>query len=86
MAFFRNHEETESLRKQVIDITMIRKKLAAALSDERKRSAEMSTQIDAMRIEIDKLKNALLKAKQRQKSSVDRANRFKSTLHKMQQC
>lgn len=72
--------EIEALRGQIEEGIKVRKRLAATLAEECKRSAELTAQIDVKKTEIERLKAALIKARQRQKASVERANRYKSRL------
>jgi septal ring factor EnvC (AmiA/AmiB activator) len=84
MAIFGSNSELEDLKsrheklkKTVRDFDVDRKKLAAALAAEQQRSAQLTAEIDLMKGEVGKAITAVRKARQRQKNSVERANRFK---------
>lgn len=57
-----------------------RKTLTAALAAEQQKTAGLVAKVEAGQIELEKMKVALLKTRQRQKASVERANRYKSRL------
>lgn len=68
----------EDLRRSQIE----RKKLASELTQERAKAATWFAQIEQGKAELEKMKGALTKMRQRQKGSVERANRFKARLNK----
>lgn len=80
MGFFGDDKtaEIEGLKANLGRSEERRKQLAAALTDEKKRSAELAAQIEVDKAEIEQLKAVLMKARQRQKASVERANRYKN--------
>ena len=87
MAIFGDNEELaslkiryENLKTRTVEVNAERKKIAAELVVERQRSMQLGAEIDLMKVEIEKAHTAVRKARQRQKQSVARANRFKSKM------
>lgn len=84
MAFFGDNkaaaEELEQLKAALQKGEAARKRLAAELAAAQQRGAELAQQLAAMVGEVDKARAAVLKARKRQRASVERANRFKSKL------
>lgn len=58
----------------------VRKRLATELAQAHVDAAALTSQIDQGKAELEAVKAALVKCRQRQKASVDRANRFKAKL------
>lgn len=75
-------EELSQAREGLKRSEVARKKATADLADARSQIAEMSAQLAQLTADLSRTKNALLQARRRQKSSVERANRFKSLLEK----
>jgi chromosome segregation ATPase len=73
-------EEIEILRQQVVDGDVKRKNLAQELAAERKRIEAMGLALARANAELAYAKRAVQQARQRQKASVARANRFKAKL------
>jgi outer membrane murein-binding lipoprotein Lpp len=82
MGFFGEDKaiEIQSLKDALKLSEERRKKVAAAFAAEQKKAVELKIQVEAMKAEVQQLKAAVMKARQRQKASVDRANRYKSRL------
>jgi hypothetical protein len=73
-------EEIQGLKEALRQSNERRKELAAALAAEQRKVVAIQADIDAGKAELEKMKAALIRAKQRQKASVDRSNRYKSRL------
>lgn len=83
MAFFGDSkavEELEQLKSALQKSEAARKKLAGELAAAQQRGAELAQQLASMAGELDKARAAVLKARKRQRASVERANRFKDKL------
>ena len=83
MAFFGDSkavEELEKLKSALQKSEAARKKLAGELAAAQQRGAELAQQLASMAGELDKARAAVLKARKRQRASVERANRFKDKL------
>lgn len=72
--------EVTRLKEELKRVQTERKKLAAELGQERAKAEGLAGQIEQGKAELRKIKAALIKARQRQKGSVERANRFKARL------
>jgi CHASE3 domain sensor protein len=73
-------DEIEALRAMVKDSEAKRKQLAQVLADERKRAESLEIELGKVRAELVEARRTVAKARDRQKSSVERANRFKARL------
>ncbi len=73
-------EEIEALRKSLRDSEGKRKQLAQSLANERKRAEALEIELGKVRAELAEARRAVGKARDRQKDSVERANRFKAKL------
>ena len=76
-------DEIEALRAMVKDSEAKRKQLAQVLADERKRAEGLEIELGKVRAELVEAKRAVGKARDRQKASVERANRFKARLESL---
>jgi chromosome segregation ATPase len=70
--------EIEAMRQQLQESDAKRKALATTLADERKQIAALRIELDKANAEVAAARRAVTKARQRQKASVARANRFKA--------
>lgn len=73
-------EEIEALQHQVKDSEGKRKALARELATERKTIEALRIELGKAQAELAAAKRAVAKARDRQKASVERANRFKAKL------
>lgn len=82
MAFFGEDKsaQIDDLKNALRASEQRRKDLSKQLACEREKSAALLAEIEAGKSECEKLKAALVKVRQRQKASVERANRFKTKL------
>lgn len=76
----RNKEELARVVSELGLADKARKKLAAELAEAHLNAAALTLQIEQGKAELETAKAALVKSRQRQKASVDRANRFKAKL------
>jgi hypothetical protein len=75
-----NTEKINQLSEELLASKLARKELKTALVNEKKKVGELTLKSETALRELERLKRVLLRVKQRQKASVDRANRFKSKL------
>lgn len=83
MGFFNDDAAAEkigALQLQLQDSETKRKKLGQALIEERKRTESQRIELSKASADLAAAKRSAIKARTRQKSSVERANRFKSRL------
>jgi chromosome segregation ATPase len=73
-------DEVEALQQQLREGEAKRKVLATALAEERKQTAALRIELGKANGELAAARRAVAKARQRQKASVERANRFKAKL------
>jgi predicted nucleic acid-binding Zn-ribbon protein len=76
----KNKDELARLVGELELADKARKRLAAELAQAHVNAAALTLQIDQGKAELEAVKAALVKCRQRQKASVDRANRFKAKL------
>ncbi|WP_354335449.1 hypothetical protein [Undibacterium sp. GrIS 1.2] len=67
-----------ALEDRAEKLDQARKKAFADLAETRKQLACATSEVEGLKIEVKKLKATLVKARSRQQSSVERANRFKA--------
>lgn len=70
----------EALQGQIAKSEEKAKGLAAELARERAKTAALQAEIEAGKAQLDQAKAAMVRTRQRQKASVERANRFKAKL------
>lgn len=70
----------EGLQAQIAKLTTEKRDLAEKLRASQAKNGALQLEIAAAGVEVEKFKSLLGKAKQRQKASVERANRFKAKL------
>jgi chromosome segregation ATPase len=73
-------EELSQTKEGLKKSEAARKRLSADLADARSQIAELSTRLAQLTADLGRVQSALRKARQRQKASVERANRFKAKL------
>lgn len=74
--------EIQALRGSLEESVKAKKRLAVTLAEERKRCSELVVEVDKWKTEAENARQAVQQARQRQKASVERANRFKAQLQK----
>lgn len=72
-----NNGQIEALQKEVGKLRDANKKGSTELAQERQRSAGLQSELATLRADLERIRAATLKARRRQKNSVERANRFK---------
>lgn len=72
--------EIDGLRAQIVKSEEKAKALAGELARERAKTAALQAEIEAGKAQLDQVKAAMVRTRQRQKASVERANRFKAKL------
>ena len=80
-----NTGQLEALQNEVLNLREVNKKGSAELAFAREQTAELKRQLIQLAAEVETAKAAVLKTRKRQKNSVERANRFKSLMQKMNQ-
>lgn len=78
-----NTGQLEALQLEVNKLRDGNKKGSAELAAERLRVTQLQGDLERIRIELDSARSAVLKARKRQKNSVERANRFKAKAVKL---
>lgn len=73
-------EDQANLRADLKAAELKQREMSIALQAERKRSAELLAERDAARVEVETARAQLARARQRQRASVERAERFKQKL------
>lgn len=73
-------EEIEALKERIAKSDARAKALAAELAQERAKTAAMQGEIEAGKAQLEQVKATMMRTRQRQKASVERANRFKAKL------
>lgn len=72
--------EIEALQARIAKSDARSKALAAELAQERAKTAALQAEIEAGKAQLEQVKAAMVRTRQRQKASVERANRFKAKL------
>ena len=80
-----NTGQLEALQNEVLNLREVNKKGSAELASAREQTAELKRQLIQLAAEVETAKAAVSKTRKRQKNSVERANRFKSLMQKMNQ-
>jgi len=73
-------QEIADLQQRVNVLSSEKKQLGQKLAQAQQRAAELTAEIERMRAEVAKAQRSVQRARQRQKASVARANRFKARL------
>lgn len=80
-----NNGEIERLQADVNNLREANKRGAAHLASARQMVGELQAEIATLKVVVEGARAAVLKARKRQKNSVERANRFKARTEKMSQ-
>lgn len=78
-----NNGQLEALQREVNKLLQDNKTGSAVLAAERLQFSELQTELSKIKVELEAAKAAVLKARKRQKNSVERANRFKLKVVKL---